>query len=140
MECSCCRSWTVYFLLFKLFESCPFMVATNKTMSLSTSLMTLALLNLHACPVTLSVIQDETLKVSFDSTYFSDLCLRLAIIGSCCYDVPACTRVNIFTFIGSIILIGKDIEIKIRFLGLANVLKAWIPHNRPVARVLPGRS
>ena len=95
--------------------------------------MTLMTLNLHVCPITLPVNQDETLPAAFDSnvsfTYFSHLCLRLAIIGSC-------ARVNIFTFVGSIILIGKVIEIKIRFLGLANVLKAWFQYSRPVARVL----
>ena len=52
------------------------------------------------CLVTLAVIQDEKLPVACDSTvsvtYFSDLCLRLAVIGSCCYDVPACARVNIY--------------------------------------------
>ena len=76
------------------------MVATNKLVFHLTSLMTLALLNLHACPVTLPVIQDEKLPVACDSavsfTYFSDLCLRLAIIGSCCYEVPACARVNVY--------------------------------------------
>ena len=102
------------------------MVATHKPFSLSTSLMTLALLNLHACPVTLPANQDETLPVSFDSTvsftYFSHLCLRLA-------------RVNIFTLVDSI-LIGKVIEIKIIFLGLVNVLKNWFQYSRPVALVL----
>ena len=74
------------------------MVATNKLLFHLTSLMTLVLLNLHACAVTLPVIQDERLPVACDSTvsftYFSDLCLSLAITSSCCYDVPACARVN----------------------------------------------
>ena len=76
------------------------MVATNKLLFHLTSLMNLALLNLHACPVTLAVIQDEKLPVAFEKTVsftcLSDLCLRLAIIGSCCYDVPACAPVNIY--------------------------------------------
>ena len=49
----------------------------------------------------------------------------------------ACARVNIFTFVGSIILIGKVIEIKIRFLGLADVLKALFPYNHPNVSKFP---
>ena len=87
-----CTIWNTLAADLGLSISCylklPFMVATHKPVSLSTSLMTLALLNLHACPVTLPANQDETLPVSFDSTvnftYFSHLCLRLATIGSCC--------------------------------------------------------
>ena len=66
----------------------------------------LALFNLHTYPVTLYINEDEGLPAVFNSTisftYFRDLCLRLAVIGSHCYDIPACTRVNIFTFVGSI--------------------------------------
>ena len=55
------------------------MVATDKPFLLLTSLMALALLNLHACPVTLCIIQDERLPTVFNSTvsftYFSDLSL-----------------------------------------------------------------
>ena len=90
----------------------------------------LALFNLHAYPVTLYIIEDKRLPAVFNRTvsftYFSDLCLRLAVIGSSCYDVPACTRVNIFTFVGRMTyLVWRNYQSKNPWY--ANVLKAWFP-------------
>ena len=82
------------------------MAATNTPLSLSKSLMTLTLLNLHACPVTLPVIQDETLPVAFDSTvsftYFCDLCLRLLLLQCPCFC--SCEYISFFLVVSSLLV------------------------------------
>lgn len=72
--------------------------------------LTLALFYLHAFPVNLLIICDDTLPVVFRQYcnfflhFFSNLCLRFAVTGSRHWDVHAwqCTRVNLSTFVGSV--------------------------------------
>ena len=101
----------------------------------SYTLMALALFNLYACPVTLSIIQDERLPTVLIVLYVLRIstiyhCPRLAVIGSHCFNVRGCTGLSIITFVGSITyLVWQNYQNKNPWY--ANVLKAWFSYNRP---------